>query len=378
MVRKELETLVNLIEVFLINPETINRIKIFKKVFMLREFHTGIVFDPVFLKHDQPGHPENAKRLESIISRLKEKGLLDKVNQLKSRLAEIDEIEVCHTKEYVEYVKEYCEKGGGYFDPDTYANRHSFIAAATAVGGSIDLVKAIITGELKNGFALLRPPGHHALSNRSMGFCLFGNIALAAKVALLQPSISKVAIVDFDVHHGNGTQALIGDDPNILFISSHQYPFYPGTGSIREIGQGKAEGTIVNISMQAGTGDNGFKTVYEKIVLPSLERFQPDLILVSAGYDAHWDDPLANLNLSLTGYNWISRELIKSAERICSGKIIFFLEGGYNLQVLSNGVANSIRGLLGIESVEDPLGQSITPEPDISKLVSDLIKIHKL
>jgi len=344
----------------------------------MKKSSTGIVFDPIFLKHDQSGHPENAKRLESIISALKEKRLLEKVKPLKSRLAEVDEITICHTKEYVEYAKEFCEKGGGYFDPDTYSNKNSFLAAATAVGSSVNLAKVVIKGELKNGFALLRPPGHHALANRSMGFCLFGNIAITAKVALSQPGIGKVAIVDFDVHHGNGTQALVGDNPNILFISTHQYPFYPGTGSIREIGQGDSEGTIVNIPLQAGVGDNGFKMVYEKVVIPSLENFKPDLILISAGYDAHWDDPLANLNLSLTGYNWISRELIKSAERICEGKIIFFLEGGYNLEVLSNGVANTIRGLLGIELFDDPLGKPNEEEPNIGRVLNELIKIHSL
>lgn len=339
---------------------------------------TGITFDPIFLKHDQPGHPENAKRLESIIFGLQEKGLLEKVKHINSRSAEIDEIAICHKKEYVEYVKEFCEKGGGYFDPDTYSNQHSYTAAATAIGSSIDLVKAVIEGELKNGFALLRPPGHHALADRSMGFCLFGNIAIAAKVALTQSGISKVAIVDFDVHHGNGTQALVGDDPNILFISSHQYPFYPGTGSVREIGNGEAEGTVINIPLQAGVGDEGFKIVYEKIVIPSLERFKPELILVSAGYDGHCEDPLANLNLSLTGYNWISRELIKSAEKICNSKIVFFLEGGYNLQVLSDGVANTIRGLLGIELFEDPLGKPNDEEPDIERVINELIRIHRL
>lgn len=339
---------------------------------------TGIVYDDIFLKHDQPGHPENSMRLESIITGLEEKKLLGKLKLLNSRLALIDELVICHTNEYVEYVKEYCEKGGGYLDPDTYSNKYSFEAASTAVGSSIDLTKSVINGELKNGFALLRPPGHHALANKSMGFCLFGNIAIAAKVALFQPAVKKVAIVDFDVHHGNGTQALIGDDPNILFISSHQYPFYPGTGSIREIGKGEAERTIVNIPLQAGVGDNGFKLVYDKVVIPSLEKFKPELILVSAGYDAHWDDPLANLTLSLTGYNWISRELIRIAERICAGKIIFFLEGGYNLEVLSNGVANSVRALLGIETFEDPLGISTNVEPDVNKLITELISIHKL
>jgi len=339
---------------------------------------TSIVYDPIFLKHDQPGHPENAKRLESIITGLKEKDLIEKVVKIESRQAVTDEITLCHSQDYVEYVKEYCKNGGGYLDPDTYSNNFSYLSAATAVGSSIELTKAVIKGELKNGFALLRPPGHHALANKSMGFCLFGNISIAAKVALTQPGIKKVAIVDFDVHHGNGTQALIGDDPNILFISTHQYPYYPETGGIREIGHLEFEGTVVNIPLPTGVGDEGFKIVYEKIIITSIERFNPDLILVSAGFDAHWDDPLADLNLSLTGYNWISRELIKCAERVCKDKIVFFLEGGYNLKVLSNGVANTIRGLLGIDFFEDPIGKPDELEIDVRKLIGELIKIHNL
>ena len=339
---------------------------------------TGIVYDPIFLKHDQPGHPESAKRLESILGGLKEKDLIEKVKKLETRQAVTEEITLCHSKDYVEYVKEFCEKGGGNLDPDTYSNKFSFLSAATAVGSSVDLTKAVIREEMKNGFALLRPPGHHALASRSMGFCLFGNIAIAAKDALTQSGINKVAIVDFDVHHGNGTQALVGDDPNIHFISTHQYPYYPGTGGIREMGEGNAEGTVVNIPLPAGVGDVGFQLVYENVIIPSLEKFSPDLILVSAGYDAHWDDPLAELNLSISGYNWISRELIKCAERVCNGKIVFLLEGGYNLQVLSNGVANTIRALLGIDSFEDPLGKSQESEADVQKLITELIKIHSL
>lgn len=344
----------------------------------MNELKTGVALDPVLLKHNQPGHPENAKRLESILTGLKDSGLLRKLEQIKSRQAEISEMNYCHNEEYIEYVKEFCEKGGGYLDPDTYANKYSFDAASIAVGSSIDLTKAVINGDLKNGFALLRPPGHHALANKSMGFCLFGNISIAAKAALQHPKIGNVAIVDFDVHHGNGTQALIGDDPNILFISTHQYPFYPGTGSIREIGSGQAEGTVINIPLEAGVGDYGFKIFYEEIILPALRRFNPDLILVSAGYDAHWSDPLANLNLSLTGYNWISRTLIKLADEICSGKIVFFLEGGYNLDVLSGGVINTIKGLIGIETFDDSLGKSHQTEPDIKNLIKELHRIHNL
>lgn len=344
----------------------------------MSEHLTSIIYDTIFLKHDQSGHPETAKRLESIMLHLREKKLLDNVKKLESRVAEINELLTCHTKEYVQYVKEFSEKGGGYFDPDTYSNKYSFKAAVTAVGSSIDLIESVISRELKNGFALLRPPGHHALANRSMGFCLFGNIAIAANVALSHPEMKKVAIVDFDVHHGNGTQALVGDNPNILFISTHQYPFYPGTGGISEIGKGESAGTIINIPLQTGTGDEGFKLVYKKIIIPSLEKFNPDLILVSAGYDAHWQDPLAGLSLSLTGYDWISKELIKAAENICSGKIVFFLEGGYNLQVLSIGVANTIRGLLGRDECDDPFGDSPEHETDVQNLIDELIKIHHI
>jgi acetoin utilization deacetylase AcuC-like enzyme len=344
----------------------------------MTEYSTRIVYDQIFLQHDKPGHPENANRLRSIISELIEKKLFEQAELIKSRAADVEEITICHKKEYVEYVKKFSEKGGGYFDPDTYSNKYSFKSAAIAVGSSIDLTKSVISGKIRNGFALVRPPGHHALANRSMGFCLFGNIAIAAKFALTKQGINKVAIVDFDVHHGNGTEALVGKDPNILFISSHQYPFYPGSGSINDIGTGDAEGTIVNIPLQAGVGDEGFRMIYEKIVIPSLERFSPDLILVSAGYDAHWDDPLANLTLSLTGFDWISRKLIDVANKICDGKIIFFLEGGYNLNVLKFGVTNSIRALMEIEEFEDPIGKTKNPEEDVKKIARELIKIHNL
>ena len=344
----------------------------------MTEYSTRIVYDQIFLQHDKPGHPENANRLRSIISELIEKKVFEQVELVKSRAANVEEITICHKKEYVEYVKEFSEKGGGYFDPDTYSNKYSFESAAIAVGSSIDLTKSVISGKIKNGFALVRPPGHHALTNRSMGFCLFGTVAIAAKFALTQPGINKVSIVDFDVHHGNGTEALVGDDPNILFISSHQYPFYPGSGSITEIGTGDAEGTIVNIPLQAGVGDEGFRMIYEKIVIPSLERFNPDLILVSAGYDAHWDDPLANITLSLTGFDWISNKLIDVANKICDGKIVFFLEGGYNLDVLKYGVANSLHALLGIEGFEDPIGKAKISEEDVKKTIRELIKIHNL
>jgi acetoin utilization deacetylase AcuC-like enzyme len=339
---------------------------------------TGLVYDQIFLAHDQPGHPEGSKRLEAIVTELKSSGLWEKATHLKNRFALVEEINYCHSKEYINYIKTFCEEGGGNLDADTYANKYSYKAAITAAGSLIDLVDTVLTGKLDNGFALLRPPGHHALSNRSMGFCVFGNVAIAAKAALKNSKIKKVAIVDIDVHHGNGTQALVENDSNILYVSTHQYPFYPGTGSITEIGKGDSEGKLLNVPLPPSVGNNGFTRIYNEIIVPKIEKFHPDLLLISAGYDAHWDDPLAEMGLSLSGYTWISKKLIETAKKVCDSKIIFALEGGYNLKVLSMGVANSLRALLGLEDFVDQLGKSSVQEPDISGLINELKKTHQL
>ena len=339
---------------------------------------TGYVFDPVFLQHDFEGHPESAKRLKAILDKLEASGIISQLKKINSRRATTEEISFCHSLEYISKVEKFCAKGGGYLDPDTYTNNFSFEAAVVAVGSLIDLTDAVINQKIKNGFALLRPPGHHALAGRAMGFCIFGNAAIAAKSALKNPSINKAAIIDFDVHHGNGTQALIGDDPDILFISTHQFPFYPGTGAITETGSGIAAGSVINIPLEPYTSDKSFNKIYEEIILPALSKFKPDIIFVSAGYDAHWADPLANMGLSLNGYSWISKSLIDAAAKLCFGKIIFTLEGGYNLQVLENGVLNSIKVLLGRNDFEDPLGPSSDKEPGVDKLIKELKIIHSL
>jgi acetoin utilization deacetylase AcuC-like enzyme len=339
---------------------------------------TGIIFDKIFLEHDLAGHPENRKRLEAIIAELNSSGLLEKTELLETRSATVEELKSCHLEEYIDYVRDFCAKDGGSLDADTYANRFSFEAAVTAAGGLIDSVHDVVDGEFRNVFALLRPPGHHALSNRSMGFCIFGNVAIAAKTALQNPKISKVAIVDIDVHHGNGTQALVENDPNILYVSTHQFPFYPGTGSIKEIGKGGSEGTLLNVPLPALVGNDGYNKVYNEIIIPKLEGYKPELLIISAGYDAHWDDPLANMGLSLTGYSWISSKLIETAEKVCESRIVFALEGGYNLEALSCGVADSVRALLGLKDFTDSLASSPYPEPEISSLIQELKSIHQI
>lgn len=335
---------------------------------------TGVVYDPVFLKHDQFGHPEHAGRLKVIIEELQRSNLNKDLINVPVRHAAFDELLLCHTQNYVDNIISICHRAGGYLDSDTYTNEFTFEAASKAVGGLINLATDVVSGKLNNGIALLRPPGHHALASRAMGFCIFGNVAIAAKYAIEKLNINKAAIVDFDVHHGNGTQALVENSEKIIFISTHQYPFYPGSGAIGETGLGN----VVNIPLPSGTGDEGFRLVYDEIVIPVLRRFQPEIIFVSAGYDAHWNDPLASLMLTLNGFARISEQLNYIAKELCDGKIIFSLEGGYNLEALSAGITNSIKVLLGRKDFVDNIDKPSREEINLGMLISNLRSIHKL
>ncbi|MCZ7542498.1 MAG: histone deacetylase [Anaerolineae bacterium] len=239
-------------------------------------------------------------------------------------------------------------------------------------------VDAVARGAAQNALALVRPPGHHATPRQAMGFCLLNNVAIGARYAQRALGMARVLIVDYDVHHGNGTQDAFYDDPDVLFISTHQYPFYPGTGALHETGIGAGEGATINIPLRAGVGDAGYAQVYADVVWPAARRFAPDLIMVSAGFDAHWADPLANMQLSLHGYAHLTRELVAMAGELCAGRIVFALEGGYNHDALGNGVLNVCYTLLGRDEIADPLGASDWLEPSIEKVVDDVRKLHKL
>ena len=339
---------------------------------------TGYVFDDIFTKHDLPGHPESAHRLFAVMDYLGKNDLLARLTPIPSRPATREELMRCHHPRHIERVEEISRRGGGMLDADTYTNPFSYEAAVRAAGGLVDLAAAVLNGALDNGFALVRPPGHHATPIRAMGFCLFSTVAIAARAARFEQGLERVAIVDFDVHHGNGTQDVLIEDPTALFVSSHEYPYYPGTGAIDEIGQGQARGTTVNIPLSMGVGDVGYKRLYSELVFPILRRFQPEFMLVSAGFDAHWDDPLANIGLSLSGYHWLCQSLIELAAELCQGRIVFTLEGGYNLDVLALGVGNIFRALLGDMDIDDSIGPSPWPEPDVSALLARLKTIHNV
>jgi len=256
----------------------------------------------------------------------------------------------------------------------------SYDAALYAAGGAIEATDAVISGRTNSAFALVRPPGHHATSLTAMGFCLFNNIAIAAQHALKKHKMEKVAIIDFDVHHGNGTQEAFYNNPHVLYVSTHQYPHYPGTGTVGETGSGAAEGSTINIPLPSGSGDEEYRQVFEEIIVPVTRRFHPEFILVSAGYDLHWKDRLAMMEVSTAGFADMVRYIKNLADELCDGKIVITLEGGYNLKALATSVKATFDVLLGKSNIEDPLGQ---PEhrwasSDIGDLIKAIKETHSL
>jgi len=340
---------------------------------------TGVLYDPLFLEHDLPGHPESATRLERIVTKLVSAGVWQRMQPVIPQPVGLPLLERVHDPGYISRVREIAARGGGYLDADTYLVGRSYDAAMLAAGGTVELTRNVVAGDLRNGIALVRPPGHHAERRRGMGFCLFNNIAVAARAALYEFGLHRVLIFDWDVHHGNGTQDIFYDSADVLFISTHQYPHYPGTGDWREAGAGAGSGYTVNLPLPAGACDAAFSRLFREVVIPLAHRFQPELILVSAGYDGHWRDPLAGLHLSLAGYWQLAAGMVSLAEQLCGSRLVIVLEGGYDLTVLAHGVADACRALLGDAGPgEDPIGVSKWPEPSLERLMAGIRTTHQL
>jgi acetoin utilization deacetylase AcuC-like enzyme len=340
----------------------------------------GYVYDPIYLKHDTGEHVENARRLEAIISHLEQTGLKSRLTLVKPRPASVEELALVHQEQYISHIQEVARRGGGWLDPDTVMSPDSYEAALYAAGGVIRAVEAVMGGEVDSAFALVRPPGHHATSRQAMGFCLFNNIAIAAKYALAKYNLERILIVDFDVHHGNGTQEAFYDNPQVMYISAHEYPFYPGTGSLEETGGEAAKETNINIPLPAGCGDDEYLKVFEQIIVPAARRFKPQFILVSAGSDNHWADPLAMMQVSVAGFGQMARIIKGLADELCNGRLVFTLEGGYNLDALAASVKATFDILLGSTSIDDPLGGAPRSfgAADIDRLIGVIKEIHKL
>jgi len=323
---------------------------------------TGIVRDQAYLKHVMGDHhPESPDRLLRIYEMLEKLGPNLNFRDIPARKATQEEISAVHDPRYVSHIAATAGKPETPLDPDTSACPDSWEAASRAVGGLLNLLDAVMAGEVQNGFALVRPPGHHAERRRAMGFCLFNNVAVAARHALDNYSLNRVAIVDWDLHHGNGTQNAFYDDPRVLFVSTHQYPHYPGTGGIREVGHGRGEGFTVNIPLPPGIGDIEYVTVFHTVVAPVLQAFGPQLILVSAGFDAHAKDPLGGINVTEEGYEQMVQVLMHLAAEFCSDRLVLTLEGGYDVRALLDSVARVLANLSTYDPGKEPgpLGPSL-------------------
>lgn len=340
---------------------------------------TAILTDNRYLAHDNPQHVERAARLQAINRALDQTGLRAQLQMLAAREATTAELTAVHTPAHLERVERFGTMGGGNLDPDTYVTTDSWEAALWAAGGAVRMVEAVMNGEVQNGFALIRPPGHHATPERAMGFCLINNIAVAARAAMQQFGLQRVAIVDYDVHHGNGTQDAFYRDGQVLFCSTHAFPFYPGTGALFEQGEGPGQGSTLNVPLPMGVGDQGYAQVFEQVILPALRRWQPELLLVSAGYDAHWSDPLGPMVLSATGVAQLTQMLYDCAAELCGGRLVFCLEGGYNLPALAASVMACLQVLLGNGvPTDDPIGTISAPEPDLTQLLTRIASGHPL
>lgn len=309
---------------------------------------TGFVYHSDYLKHDMGvGHPESPDRLRAIVSRLKAGGVLDRLVLIEPTSVADEWITQVHKASYLTSLKSRAPVSGRVsLDPDTSISAGSLPAAYLAAGGVLAAADAIMAGTVDHAFCAIRPPGHHAESDRAMGFCLFNNVAIAARYLQRRHGVARVLIVDWDVHHGNGTQHTFDDDPSVLFFSTHQYPHYPGTGRATERGKGKGEGLTINVPMSAGQGDEDYREIFERVLVPAADAYKPEFVLISAGFDAHRDDPLASMGLTEEGYATLTGIVAGIARRHSKSRVLSCLEGGYNLNALAASVERHVVALL--------------------------------
>jgi acetoin utilization deacetylase AcuC-like enzyme len=309
---------------------------------------TGLVFHPDYLRHDSGhNHPESGERLAFLMEYLGKKGILTRLQSIDPYPASVGDLELVHDPAYVKMVEKICRNGGGMLDPDTRVGEESYKVALLAAGGVMAAVDGVMDRKVKNAFCAIRPPGHHAERDRGMGFCIFNNVAVGSRYVQKRYGLGKIFIVDWDVHHGNGTQNIFWSDPSVFYFSIHQYPHYPGTGSENEIGGGEGEGFTFNMPMCAGSGELEYIEAFENILYPMAVKFAPEFVFISAGFDAHEEDPLAQINLTEAGYKRMTEVVLKLAAECCDGRLVSVLEGGYNLTSLSVSVEKHILALAG-------------------------------
>ncbi len=310
---------------------------------------TGFIFDEAFLLHHTgAGHPECAERLSATMKHLEPLPLYGELKSYTTLPVEQEFIEANHSAAYLSRARQTCAAGRAFLDSmDVSVCEESYDIALKAVGATFALAEGVMNREINNGFALVRPPGHHAEYDQALGFCLFNNVAILARYLKTRHGLDKVLILDWDVHHGNGTQHTFEDDPSVLYVSTHQYPYYPGTGAWSETGVGKGTGATLNCPLPAGSDDGDFETVFMEKILSGIDNFKPEFIIISAGFDAHRDDPLGQINLTTGFYGWMTDRMMEMADKHAGGRIVSVLEGGYNLAVLPLCIEEHLRALSG-------------------------------
>lgn len=314
---------------------------------------TGIVKDERYMDHQMGSHhPESPQRLEAIYAMLEGQDMKGHFVEVPVRRAERDELLLVHSPDYVNRLAGTKGKAYTYLDPDTQTCPDSYEAALLAAGGFCQAVSMVESGEIDNAFALVRPPGHHAEKSQAMGFCLFNNVAIGARYAREYLELRRLLIVDWDLHHGNGTQHSFEEDPSILYFSVHQYPYYPGSGAFNEIGRGAGEGFTVNVPLPVGCGDGEYLGIFKKILKPVALEFNPQMVLVSAGFDIYEKDPLGGMNVTPNGFAGLTRAVMEIAEACCGGKVVITLEGGYHIQGQSDSVKEVLKELSGLSKTD--------------------------
>jgi len=310
---------------------------------------TGYVYDPRFADHDTgAGHPERPARVEAVMRALKAAPWFGELVSVPTSPIETRWLETVHDEAYIAHARQTIDRGSSYLDSmDVAVGPASYDVALLAAGAGPALADRVVAGELANGMAIVRPPGHHAEADRALGFCIFNNVAVLARYLAARHGVERIAIVDFDVHHGNGTQHMFTDDPSVMYVSTHQYPYYPGTGAADEIGSGRGSGTIVNCPLKAGSGNTEYEAVFVKRIMPALDAFGPDFLLISAGFDAHASDPLGDMRLTSEFYARMTTWLMEIADRHAAGRIVSLLEGGYDLDALGESVTAHLGALAG-------------------------------
>ena len=308
----------------------------------------GCIYDSLFEQHGIPHHPENGTRLAAIVDHLKQVGLWQELEHLQFTPATAEQLGWAHEYDHIEHIRFLSEHGGGALDLDTQATEETYPTAMLAAGGCMAATRAVISGELDSAICLVRPPGHHALPNQGMGFCFFNNVTIAAEAAL-RGGLGRVAILDFDAHHGNGTQDIFYSRGEVLYFSIHQSPAFPGTGSLDEVGLDEGAGRTINVPLPPGARDKHYLRAWRQIAVPALNAFGPEIVFISAGYDAHWRDPLVNMQMTADGFYQLMQETCTAAADLCERRLVVVLEGGYNLDAVALSVENTILALSGRE-----------------------------